>query len=131
VGTGTVGVVEPAVRQRDLGTRRALAAAGVAELGDGEGLGGVEAGEQGVQRRQGVDERQRVAEGAAGTEALEVPGDVLAELRAAALLAHVLAQQLGVAAHHLPYLAQRREHRRLRPTRRERRGQVAEQPRAT
>ena len=74
-----------------------------------------------------VDQAERAAHLAAGGEALEVPRDVLAELLAAPLLPHVLAQQLGVPAHHRGHLAERRQGRDLLAG--ERRGQVAEDPR--
>src|SRR5690349_21312422 len=82
VTAGPVGVVEPALGEGHLGPRRALPAAGRAQLGDGEGLGRVEVVEQGVEAGQGVDQRQRVPQRAPGAEALEVPRDVLAELLA-------------------------------------------------
>ena len=65
---------------------------------------------------------------AADRESLEIPGDVLAEVDHAALLAEPVGQQLGVPVH-------RRARPRSRPGRlgvplaREGRGQVAEQPR--
>ena len=67
----------------------------------------VEPVEQHVEGGERVDEGQLVAQLAAGREALEVPGDVLAELLAAPLLPHVLRQQLGVPAHHHLHLAER------------------------
>ena len=55
------------------------------------------------------DHRQRPAQLRADREALEVPGDVLAEVAdALALGAQPLDEQLGVPAHHRGHLAQRR-----------------------
>src|SRR5690606_28720916 len=103
----TVAVVEPSLRQHDLVSWRALATAWPTELVSGERLVGVEIGQQLVEGGQGVDQPESVSQLPAGREALEVPGDVLAELLAAPLLPHVLAQQLGVAAHHGADLPQR------------------------
>src|SRR5690348_12036241 len=80
---GAVGVVEPALGQRDPLARTALPAAGSAQLGDGERLGRVELGEQRVELVQGAHQRERVTQLAPGAEALEVPRHVLAELLAA------------------------------------------------
>ena len=52
----------------------------------GHGASRVERGEQRVERRHRVDERERVADRRPGGESLEVPGDVLADVAAGALL---------------------------------------------
>ena len=118
--------VQPAVRDRHL-LGGALAPARGAELGHRIGLGRVEAGEQLVQ----VGVRRHHAEPAAyvlaGGESLEIPRDVLAELDAAALLAHEVAEQLGVPAHDAGDLAEGRQLDDLLAG--ERGGEVAEQPR--
>ena len=98
-GAVTSAAVEPAVGHRHL-LGGALAAARRAQLGHRVRLGGVEPGQQLVeigQRARPCPSRWRTSLPAG--EALEVPGDVLAELDAAALGAHDLGQQLGVAAH--------------------------------
>ena len=91
-------------------TRRGLPCRprGVPSAATGNGSAGSSRRQQLVERGQRGDQRQVVAQLAAGGEALEVPRDVLAELLAALLLAHVVAQQLGVPAHHRRHLAERR-----------------------
>src|SRR6478609_5718405 len=73
VGAGAVGVVVPALGHDHPGARRALATARGAQLGDGEGLGRVELGQQPVEVGERVDEAEGAAHLAAGGEALEVP----------------------------------------------------------
>src|SRR5919107_2975090 len=78
-----VGVVEPPLGQRDARSRRALPTPRRTQLAHREGLVRVQVGEQPIQRREAVDQAEGAAHLATSGEALEVPGDVLAELLAA------------------------------------------------
>ena len=82
---------------------------GVPSWSSGYGSDGSSSGEQLVERRVRRHRAEPLAHDRADREALEVPGHVLAELDAAALLAEPLAQQLGVPAHDGGDLAERRQ----------------------
>src|SRR5689334_14636216 len=124
---GAVGVVQPAFGEHDT-PRVPLPASWRAQLSDRERLSWVEVREQAIEVGESQHQRQVVAERPTGSEALEIPGHVLAELLAAPLLPHVEREQLRVTAHHLADLPQRRKRRDLLAGEGGR--EVAEQPRS-
>src|SRR4051795_8473425 len=118
--------VQPALRQRHALRRPGPPALALGRLPRPR-LVEVELGQQLVQGCEGLDEGQLGTQVLSDTEALEVPGDVLADVAAALeLVAVVVREQLGVAAHRGRHLGQPRPH--THRTAGERGGEVGEQP---
>src|ERR671910_689171 len=78
ITTGAVG--QPAIRERNRGTRRALPSPGRSQLRGGEADLGVELRQQIVELSERGDHRQAASQLTADRKTLEVPGHVLAEV---------------------------------------------------